>query len=831
MTPQEADRLLLENGNEIVILVDLASLEIQAANGAAARLLGYAREALVGRPITDIVCALTDIFYWEDVRRGIVGGVNNVETSYLRADGELLNVYRSIVQSPTHPGTLVVSAVPTERLRRSENELANTVGRLNAAMEATADGILLLDRNGAIANMNRRFAEIWKIPEAPLLDNDDRAVFEHLALSMGDRDAYARRLAEILPDDANETYDLLALADGRFIERKSRPARLGQKIIGRVFSFSDVSADKAKEAQLKLAASVFSHAHEGIMITDAAGDIVDVNVMFCNITGYTRDEVIGQNPRFLKSGVQSEDFYRAMWKDLLTHGHWEGEIWNRLKSGKLYAERLSITTVECDAAPHYVAILSDITKIKEHEQLLERLAYHDALTGVANRALLADRLKLAIAQARRYQRCVALVYLDIDEFKGVNDAYGHDMGDQLLITVARHLRDALREGDTLARLGGDEFVVVITDLDGWSECKPILARLLGVVAAPIDIQNHTFRLSASMGVTLFPQDSGDADTLLRHADQAMYEAKQAGRNRYQLFDTEKEWQTRKHYRNVDRIGQAIARDEFELYYQPKVNMRTGAVIGAEALIRWRHPDRGLVLPGDFLPLVEGSDLMGNLDDWVMNAALRQMAAWREEGQDIAVSVNVSAFQLQQSDFLPQLEKRLAAYPAVAPGRLELEVLETAALEGISRISNLIENCQTLGVRFSLDDFGTGYSSLTYLRRLPADTLKIDQSFVRDMLWDASDLAIVEGIIGLAEAFRRAVIAEGVETPEHGAALLRLGCDLAQGYGIARPMPARELPVWIANWRAPEAWLTAPRPPAHEIILPVPPETPAPGGLL
>ena len=810
MTSDDIRELLLEHGNEIVLLVDLATQEIRAANGAAARHLGYTRDELIGRPITDIECALTDIFYWEDVRQGAVPEIHNADTSYLRADGELLSASKTVIRPVAHPGALVVCAIPTGKLHRTENELADTGARLRATLEATADGILLLDRGGAIVNMNRQFARIWQIPDEPLLACDDNAVFDFLASCMRDPQAYRRRLEEIRPDSDEETYDLLTLDDGRYLERKSRPAKLGKLIIGRVFSFTDISENKARESRLKLAASVFSHAHEGIVITDAEGNIVDVNTTFSRITGYTREEAVGQNPRFLKSGRQSEDFYRAMWSELVARGHWEGEVWNRHKNGRLYAERLSITAVQdvIDASLHYVALISDITELKEHQQRLERMAHYDALTGVPNRVLLADRLNLAIAQARRHKRGLALVYLDIDGFKEVNDIHGHETGDQLLITLAHRLRDALREGDTLARLGGDEFVAVLTDLGGRDECELILTRLLNAAATPIDVRQNTFQLSASLGVTLFPQDGGDADTLLRHADQAMYQAKQAGKNRYHLFDPEKDRQTRTHHQSLDRIAQAIAQDEFELYFQPKVNMRTGGIVGAEALLRWRHPERGMVLPGDFLPLIEDSEHMARLDDWVLNAALAQMAAWHARGLDIAVGVNISAHYLQQADFLPNLEQRLAAYPTVRPDCLELEVVETAALEGITRISSLIEGCQALGVHFSLDDFGTGYSSLTYLRRLPANVLKIDQSFVRDMLWDSGDLAIVEGIIGLAAAFRRTVIAEGVETAEHGELLLRLGCDLAQGYGIARPMPAGELPAWIATWRPPAAWSSA-----------------------
>jgi diguanylate cyclase (GGDEF)-like protein/PAS domain S-box-containing protein len=810
MSTDDYSELLIEYGNEILILVDLATLNIRAANGAAARHLGYGQGELTGRPITDIVCALTDIYYWEDVRRGIVSDIHHVETIYQRADGETLDVSKSILRPEKHPGLLVVSAIPTGRLRRIEHKLADAVAHLNAALEAAGAGILLLDRNGAIANMNRQFAEIWRIPDETLEAGNDDGVFQSIESCMDDMSAYRKRLAAIRPDSEDETHDLLTLADGRFVERKSRPARLGQKIIGRVFSFADVTEDKARESQLKLAASVFSNAHEGIIITDATGDIIDVNDAFRQITGYEREEVIGHNPRFLKSGRQGSDFYQAMWKELTTYGHWEGELWDRAKNGKLYAERLSISTVEgtSDAARHYVAILSDITELKEYQQRIERMAHYDGLTGVPNRVLLADRLNLAIAQAQRYLRSLMLVYFDIDGFKEVNDLYGHETGDQLLITVAHRLRDSLREGDTLARLGGDEFGAVITDVDGPIECERILERLLSVVSSPIIIRKNTFQLSASLGVTLFPQDNSNADTLLRHAAQVMYQAKQTGKNRYALFDPEKERQTQTHHRSLERLAQAIDNNEFELYFQPKVNMRTGTFIGAEALIRWQHPERGLVPPGDFLPLIEESDLIVRLGEWVMDAALRQMALWHDQGLDIAISINIAAKHLQQADFLRNLEKNLAAHPTVRPDCFELEVLETAAIEGISQISSLIESCQALGVSFSLDDFGTGYSSLTYLRRLPANTLKIDQSFVRDMIWSAGDQAIVEGIIGLAAAFRRDVIAEGVETVEHGELLLRLGCNLAQGFGIARPMPADELLEWITTWQPPKTWLSA-----------------------
>jgi len=804
---REHYELLLEHGNEMLFLVDVRTLEIRMANGAASRHLGFGHDALIGRPITDIECALTDVFFWEEVRQGLAPDEHHAEASYLCADGELLTASKTIFRPRSRPDSLVVCAVPSGTLRHTENALADTGARLRATLEATADGILLIDRNGAIINMNHHFSELWRIPEEVLLAQNDAVLLDFLVSRARNPADYRQRLASIRPDSDADTVDIVHLADDRILERKSRPARQGKLIIGRVFTFTDITERKKTETRLKLAASVFSHAHEGIMITDAAANIVDVNDTFSRITGFSRSEVLGKNPRILHSDRHDEAFYKAMWTDLTTRGCWQGEIWNRRKNGSLYAEHLSITAVNDvdEATLHFVALFSDITDLKEHQRQLERLAHYDALTGIPNRVLLADRLHQAIAQSRRHQRSLALVYLDIDGFKEVNDAHGHEMGDQLLIALAQRLRDTLREGDTLARLGGDEFVAVLTDLETRNECDAVLSRLLQAAASPVKIRQHTLQLSASLGVTLFPHDNCDADTLLRHADQAMYQAKQAGKNRYQMFDPEEDRLTRSHQKSLRRIDEALANNELALFFQPKVNMRTGAVIGAEALIRWYHPERGMLPPCEFLPLLEGSELAIRIGEWVIDTALAQIAAWRRQELDLTVSVNIAANHLQQDDFLARLRNKLAAHPEILPDRLELEVVESAALEGVAQISQLIDECQALGVRFSLDDFGTGYSSLTYLRRLPASVLKIDQSFVRDMLWDLGDLAIVEGVIGLATAFRRTVIAEGVETSEHGELLLRLGCDLAQGYGIARPMPADELPGWIAGWRPHPAW--------------------------
>lgn len=448
----------------------------------------------------------------------------------------------------------------------------------------------------------------------------------------------------------------------------------------------------------------------------------------------------------------------------------------------------------------------DITESKKIEARLEHIAYFDGLTNLPNRVLLSDRLHQAMAQANRSRQQLAVVFVDLDGFKTINDNYGHETGDQFLIALASNMRQAMRESDTLSRIGGDEFVAVLLDLEDMEATVSMLTRLLDAAAQSVNVNNLVLQVSASLGVTFYPQiEEIDADQLLRQADQAMYQAKMSGKNRFHIFDALLNNNILNHHKNLFRIGQALTCNEFVLYYQPKVNMRSGQILGVEALIRWQHPTKGLLMPLDFLPDIEDHLLAIDIGEWVLHTALSQVELWRAAGLNIPVSVNVGARQLQQKDFVERLQMVLGAHPAIRHGDLQLEVLETSALDDVDSIAHVIKECQKLGISFSLDDFGTGYSSLTYLRRLPVALLKIDKSFVRDMLDDPDYLAIIEGVVGLARTFRREVIAEGVETIEHGSMLLQLGCELAQGYGIARPMPANQIHNWSTAWQAHPDW--------------------------
>jgi diguanylate cyclase (GGDEF)-like protein/PAS domain S-box-containing protein len=583
-------------------------------------------------------------------------------------------------------------------------------------------------------------------------------------------------------------------------------------IVGITCAAADITERKRAEERLQLAASVFRHTHEGIVVTDTQGTITEVNDAFTRITGYSRAEVLGRNMRILHSGKQDNVFYARMWDELARTGGWRGEIWNRRKDGELYPELLDISVVpsEKGEVKSYVGVFTDISKFKAHESQLEMLAHFDALTGLPNRLLAADRLQQAMANARRTGQGVAVVFIDLDGFKDVNDKYGHPAGDQMLIAVARNMQHILREGDTLARIGGDEFVVVLVNMGDLKTCAPLLDRLIDAAAQSIVFNGHLLNVTASLGVTWYPQGQEVvAEQLLRQADQAMYRAKIAGKNRYRVFDAVEDSSIRGWHEELEHIERALHQGEFVLHYQPKVNLLTGQMLGVEALIRWEHPNKGLLAPAAFLPVIDEHALAIDIGEWVIDTALSQIETWQSQGLNVPISVNVGALQLQQTNFVSRLGALLDRHPGVAPKDLTLEILETNAVQDITYVAKVIEDCRKMGVTFALDDFGTGYSSLTYLKHLRVAELKIDQSFVRGMLGDEDNLPILNGIMGMAKAFNHQVIAEGVETVKHGTMLLELGCERAQGYAIARPMPADELPAWASAWQPPTAWCKQP----------------------
>ncbi|NGN99614.1 EAL domain-containing protein [Grimontia sp. S25] len=702
-------------------------------------------------------------------------------------------------------------------IRHSHDSLSMEHSRLQNVIEGTRTGTWEWDVVSGFITYNGAWADIlgWDLDALNGPPNQDWKHFIHPE----DKPLSERQLAKLFAREA-DYYDceirlrhwsgqwINVLARGKIVEwdEQGRPL----KVLG---THQDITAHKKAEENLQLAAKVFTHAREGIIIADSQTRIIEVNQAFCRITGYTLDEVKGKNPSVLQSGRQDEKFYKNMWHSLEKKGHWSGEIWNRRKDGEMYPELLTISAVtdEQGNPANYVAVFSDITAYKEHEHKLEKIAHFDQLTELPNRLLLGDRLKHAMKQAKRHRQFIAVIFLDLDGFKPVNDTYGHEVGDVLLQQLALRMKNALRDSDTIARIGGDEFVAVLTDLHSPESCQPLLPRLLAATSEPIDVNGHLVQVSASFGITTYPQsEEVNSDKLLRQADYAMYQAKLKGKRRYHFFDAELERSLKTQHEKLSELGKALENNQLFLRYQPKVNLREGDIIGLEALIRWQHPQKGELSPAEFIPLIENHSLIIDVGNWVIDKALSELVRWQEQGLNTTVSVNLAPHHLLQPDFIHKLRIQLARYPQINAEQLELEILETSAFEDFDAVSEVICQCRALGVAFAIDDFGTGYASLTYLKQLPAQTLKIDRSFIRDMLVDPDDLAILEGVISLANTFNREVLAEGVETKEQAQMLIWLGCELGQGFGISKPLMGEEVVEWSASWQPDPSWSEAPK---------------------
>ncbi|WP_088279590.1 EAL domain-containing protein [Ideonella sp. A 288] len=696
--------------------------------------------------------------------------------------------------------------------------LIGELGRLEARWQLALDGSDI-----GVADWNMRTGEGYTSPRWRALLSDPDGVTT---------DSIARLLAHVHPEDRPPLLSALAAIDsppGAGLRHEARlqvpegwywfdlhvivterdAAGAPLRIIA---SIADIGARRSAQERQTLSSNLFLHLHEGLLITDAEMRVLDANPTYSRITGVPREELIGTVPSLLRAGSSNDQGGRmqqaAMWADLRTSGHWVGEVVDRRRNGDPCALQVTVSTVNGPDATlrYHVMVVSDITEQRLQRERLERQALYDELTRLPNRAHLSQLMTEAMRSAEADGHVLAVCCLDIDHFKAVNDRHGSEAGDRLLAELAIRLRSALRSrgaarADVAARLGGDEFVLLL-HAGSVDETRHAIDRVLGVVGQPFAVapNDELVRITASVGATLFPMDGSDADTLLRHADHAMYDVKQAGRNGFEFFDPEHRRRAEERVVAIGRVQEALDEGELVLYYQPKVDLRRGVVLGVEALLRWNHPDHGVVSPVHFLPLIEHTGLSARIGDHVLARALDQLDAWQAQGLDLSVSVNITARHLQEADFVQRLAELLGRHSRHLGPRLELEVLETAALTDIGFTSSLLERCARLGVRWALDDFGTGYSTLTYLKRLPVQVLKIDRSFVKNMLTDAQDRAIVEGVVSLARTFDCTAVAEGVETPAQARMLLDMGCEIGQGEGIAAPMPAAQVAEWVANWR-------------------------------
>jgi diguanylate cyclase (GGDEF)-like protein/PAS domain S-box-containing protein len=567
----------------------------------------------------------------------------------------------------------------------------------------------------------------------------------------------------------------------------------------RLLSYLGVKAQVRRDEdmqRLRLAAAVFDTTLEGVLVTDANGVIVHVNRAFMEITGYQQDEVLGLQPNKFKSGRHGPEFYERMYKTILSAGQWSGEIWNRRKSGEIYPQWQSIRSIKNEHGDitHFVAVFSDISTIKHSERELAHLAHYDALTGLPNRLLFTDRAEQAQTHARRNKQSLAMLLVDLDHFKHINDSLGHNVGDEVLKAVGERLKSLLEKGVTLARLGGDEFAVLLENPQQAAQAAEMAQGILSGIREPIQVHDQSLFLTASVGISIFPNDALSAEQLLRNADAALFQAKNQGRESYALYTAELTAHAQRRVELTTELRQAIVHNELRVFYQPIHNLQSRRIEGVEALVRWQHPTRGMVSPGDFIPIAEQSGLIADIDNWVLTEACRQMGEWLRDGVDISfVAVNVSSRLFGRGD----LDRRVAQVlgeTGLAAEYLELEVTESAIMDDPDQAIEQMHRLRELGLKLSIDDFGTGYSSLLRLKRMPVQKLKIDQGFVAGLPDDDDDVAIVHAIIALARAMGMRVLAEGIEQADQASFLLHNQCELGQGYWFARPMPASQI-----NW--------------------------------
>lgn len=545
--------------------------------------------------------------------------------------------------------------------------------------------------------------------------------------------------------------------------------------------------------RLRLAEKVFETTFEGIMVTDTEGVIEFVNDAFSRITGYEAHEVLGRKTDVLSSGRHDSEFYHKMWTELKARGAWQGEIWNRRKDGEIYPEWLSISTIRNDlgAVGNYVAIFSDITERKASDEHVRYLAHHDALTRLPNRMLLMERIEHAMTLAHRTGLKVALMFLDLDRFKIINDTLGHTVGDQLLKTVAERLTACMREDDTVARLGGDEFVVVLEGISNIEHVASVAQKIVDALACPMMLDHHEVFVSASVGISIYPEDGDNADMVIKQADVAMYRAKERGRNNYQFYTADMNTRAFERLTIETSLRRALERDEFRLFYQPQVDLGTRRITGMEALLRWQHPEMGLILPSQFIPIAEETGMIVPIGEWALRTACFQNKAWQDAGMPcLRVSVNLSAPQFKQSNLIKMIGQALQD-SGLEACYLELEITESIAMEHAEETVSKLHELKAMGVTISMDDFGTGHSSLSYLKRFPIDTLKIDQSFIQNVALDSHDSAIAAAITTMARSMKIKVVSEGVETLEQVEFLSSHDRDEVQGYYFSHPLPAAD----------------------------------------
>lgn len=794
-------RSLIEASLDPLVTINIDG-KITDVNSATEAVTGVNRNVLIGSNFADYFTdpAMAQAGYQLVFSQGFV---TDYPLAIRHASGKITDVlYNASLYRDSDGKVLGVFAAArdiTER-KQIEAKLIQSESRLRAIIDNEPECIKIVDEHGLLREMNP--AGLAMIEAESLEQVVGKPVVNLIAPEF--RQAYTQLLQRVFQGEAvRMEYEVVGLKGSRrWLETHAVPMREADGRIVHLAVTRDISARKQAEQDMRIAAIVFE-SQEGMMVTNSENIILRVNQAFCEITGYSPEEAIGQNPRLLRSNRHDADFYTAMWESVKTTSAWEGEIWNRRKNGEIYPEYLTIKAVKDNQGrvSHYVGTLIDITHRKAAAEEIERLAFYDPLTQLPNRRLLQDRIKPALAGSHRTGRNGALLFIDLDNFKGLNDTLGHDMGDLLLQQVAERLKSCVREDDTVARLGGDEFVVMLEHLseqglEAASQAEAIANKILTAINRPFQLLDHEYLCTPSIGATLFDGREHSPEELLKHADIAMYQAKSSGRNAFRFFDPRMQEIVSARLALEERLRRALKHRQFVLYYQPQVKS-DGVLLGAEVLIRWQHPDLGLIPPGDFIPLAEETGLIVGIGDWVLESACLQLRQWQQSPttDGLLLAVNVSAKQFYQSDFVERVKSTVRCH-GVSPDRLKLELTESMLLQDIEDTIAIMDELKAFGIQFSLDDFGTGFSSLQYLKKLPLSQLKIDRSFIRDIADDGNDEAIVRTIIAMANTLNLSVIAEGVENESQRQLLLNNGCEACQGFLFAKPMPIEDFEQWM-----------------------------------
>lgn len=777
---------------DILVIARLSDGCFLEANRAFVEQIGLSASEIIGRTPSEVnIWGIPDIGP-SLLQRLQKGSIRNLEMPFRRSNGHMFTGLLSAepFDLDSTPALVVVVRDITP-LKEAQQQLQLSEEKFAKAFHSSPDGLLISrQRDGLLVEINDGFSRITGYHSALSLD--------HTTLDLGiwvDLNERHQLLEQLKRDGFVKDFTShIRRRDGqiRLCEMSSRPLPIGGEDCMLTIA-RDITERHQMQEKLQLAATVFESTAEGVLITDTRQRINAVNRAFSEITGYSEAEALGETPRLLASGLHDSAFFAAMWYQLTAEGHWQGEISNRRKNGEIYPSWLTISAVRNRDRfiTHFVAVFADISSLKHAQARLDYQAHHDPLTGLPNRTLFENRLQAALVHSTESQSLGAVLFLDLDRFKHINDSLGHPVGDLLLKGIAQRLKENLRDIDTVARLGGDEFIILLPGLQSDSDSETIATKLLNSFSAPFQAGEHEFFISTSIGTALFPSDGADVATLIKNADAAMYRSKAKGRNRVENYTRDLTAQASERIALEHELRRAIERKEFTLSYQPKVSLLTQRLVGAEALIRWTHPTLGEVSPERFIPLAEENGMILQIGEWVLEKACQQLHQWNR-AYDVfgPLSVNLAGAQLRQPNLLNRIEQLLTRYE-LQPECLQLEITENFIMSQTEEALSVLHRLKSLGVQLAIDDFGTGYSSLSYLKRLPLDILKIDQSFVRSLPDDPHDVAIVRAIIALGRSMQLTVIAEGVETVEQQQFLADEGCEQIQGYIVSLPLRPEE----------------------------------------